>query len=460
MEGTIMEDIKMTPFHILIVDDEEAIRESLAAWLIKEGYQVDTAASGKHAMEKLRKDFFDLALVDIKMPGMDGIELLSLIRDKYPEILVVIITAYGSIETAVDAMKQGASDYLVKPFDPEHLILLITKLSKQKALMDENLRLRARLTKQDEIWLEDLLGQSQPMRRVFEEIERIAQTDTPILITGETGTGKELVARAIHSRSHRAFAPFVAINCGAMEKNLLESELFGHERGAFTGAVQARRGRLEIADTGTLFLDEVGEISAHMQVNLLRVLEEGTFFRLGGSREVTSNFRLICATHRDLPTLMESDRFRQDFYFRINVINVQVPPLRERGEDIPLLALHFIQRFSKEMGKTIEGLSSDALNLLGAYDWPGNVRELKNVMERAVVLSQEEFLSGQELTFLTPDTPPLKTGKSLQDMEAFYIQATLELNDWNISKSAKVLGIDRSTLSRKIKNLKIEKSLG
>ena len=448
----------MVPFHILVVDDEEAIRESLAAWLIKAGYQVDTADSGDTALARLHKHPFDLALVDIKMPGMDGLELLGHIREKHPEILVVIITAYGSIESAVDAMKQGASDYLLKPFDPEHLILLIAKLAEQKALMDENQRLRARLAEHDDVWLEDLLGQSDKMRRVFEEIERIAQTDTPILITGETGTGKELVARAIHSRSQRAFGPFVAINCGAMDKNLLESELFGHERGAFTGAVQARRGRIEIADTGTLFLDEVGEISSHMQVNLLRVLEESTFFRLGGSREITSDFRIICATHRDLPALMETGRFRQDFYFRINVINVQVPPLRERIEDIPLLALHFIQRFSREMGKNVKGLSTDALNLLETYNWPGNVRELKNVMERAVVLSREELVNGQDLTFLAPDAPSLKTGKSLKEIERSYIRTTLEANSWNISRSAKILGIDRGTLARKIKTLELKKS--
>lgn len=447
----------MNNFTILVVDDEEAMRESLSAWLIREGYSVQAASSGKEALTVMKNYQFDLVLVDMKMPGMDGLELLTKIKDIYQATLVVIITAYGSIESAIKAMKQGASDYLLKPFDPEQLILLIERLSEQKALKDENERLRARLAQQDQIWMEDLLGQSDEMKKVFEQIEDIAQTNTPVFITGETGTGKELVARAIHSRSKRVFCPFVAINCGAISQNLLESELFGHERGAFTGAIHVRRGRIELANTGTLFLDEVGEISPQMQVNLLRVLEKKAFFRLGGSKEIDSDFRLICATHRDLLSLIESDKFRQDFYFRINVINIHIPPLRKRQEDIPLLALHFLEKFSREMGKSVEGLSPGAFKILQTYEWPGNVRELKNVMERAVVLSREPIIQEAFLTFIRPEKTSVKTGTTLIEMEVEHIKGILETCNWNISKSAETLNIDRSTLSRKIKKYRLAK---
>ena len=448
----------MNAFNILIVDDEEAMRESLSAWLMREGYRIKMAGSGRQALDCLEKNPCELVLVDMRMPGMDGLELLEEIKTAHPGTMVVMITAYGSIESAIKAMKQGASDYLLKPFDPEQLILLIEKLSAQKALKDENEHLRTRLTQQDEIWMEDLLGQSRAMRMVFQQIEDIAQTNAPVFITGETGTGKELVARAIHSRSKRLFAPFVAINCGAVSPTLLESELFGHERGAFTGATQVRRGRIELAHTGTLFLDEVGEISPRMQVTLLRVLEKNTFFRLGGSREIQSDFRLICATHRDIPALIAASDFRQDFYFRINVINIHIPPLRDRVDDISLLALHFLGKFSREMGKSVEGLSPEAFALLNGYDWPGNVRELKNVMERAVVLTKTPLIKQDLLTFIRPEgqvtsTPDMTShpGAALSDVEANHIKNTLGACGWNISRCAEILHIDRGTLARKIK---------
>ncbi len=448
----------MNAFNILIVDDEEAMRESLSAWLMREGYRIKTAGSGRQALDCLEKYPCELVLVDMRMPGMDGLELLEEIKTAHPGTMVVMITAYGSIESAIKAMKQGASDYLLKPFDPEQLILLIEKLSAQKALKDENEHLRTRLSQQDEIWMEDLLGQSQAMRRVFQQIEDIAQTNAPVFITGETGTGKELVARAIHSRSKRLFSPFVAINCGAVSQTLLESELFGHERGAFTGATKVRRGRIELAHTGTLFLDEVGEISPRMQVTLLRVLEKNTFFRLGGSREIESDFRLICATHRDIPALIAASDFRQDFYFRINVINIHIPPLRDRVDDISLLALHFLGKFSREMGKSVEGLSPEAFGLLNAYDWPGNVRELKNVMERAVVLTKTPLVKQELLTFIRPEGQVPSTadmtshpGAALSEVEASHIRNMLGACDWNISRCAEMLHIDRGTLSRKIK---------
>ncbi len=436
---------------IMVVDDEEAMRESLAAWLVKDGFEVATAASGEQALNLLSEAPFDLLFVDIKMPGMDGLELLRRLRTEYPQAMVVIITAYASIDTAVEAMKLGASDYLVKPFDPEQLMVLIDKLVEHKALMDENQALKARLLERDKSVFEDLIGQSEAMRRVFALIGDVAPTDSPVLITGQTGTGKELVARAIHARSPRAYGPFVPLNCGAVTETLLETELFGHERGAFTGAVKARRGRLEMADGGVLFLDEVGDISGKMQVDLLRVLEDKVFFRIGGTTKVNTDFRLICATHQDLPDQIARGRFRSDFYFRINVISINVPPLSERLEDIGLLAVHFLERFALDTGKRIEGFAPEALARLKGYSWPGNVRELKNVIERAVVLCRGERIGVEVLSFPGEDRPAATGLATLEEVELDHIRRTLAATDWNVSQAAGHLGIDRGTLSRKMK---------
>ncbi len=447
----------MSAFHILVVDDEEAMRESLAAWLEKAGHQVTMAPGGERALEILEGEPCDLALVDVKMPGMDGHELLRRIREEHPRVMVVMITAYGSIESAVEAMKQGANDYLLKPFDPEHLMLLIEKLAKQKELMDEYHVMQARLAEWDTGGFEDLLGRSLPMKQVFRRIEDVAQVDTPVLVTGETGTGKELVARAVHVRSLRTCGPFIPVNCGAVPEHLLESELFGHERGAFTGAVKARLGRLEMAHQGTLFLDEVGEIGPAMQVNLLRALEEKRFLRLGGQREVESDFRLLCATHRDLDLLVEEGRIRSDFYYRINVITIRVPPLRERRDDIPLLAHHFLQRFAREMGRPVDGMAPAAFRLLQGYDWPGNVRELKNVIERAVVVNRSGTIEGDDLTFLETAEASPPGSESLEEVEAGHIRKILEACGWNISRAARVLGIHRGTLARRMKKHGLDK---
>ncbi|MBU2549763.1 MAG: sigma-54 dependent transcriptional regulator [Proteobacteria bacterium] len=446
----------MNPLSVLIVDDALPMREALAAWLGKAGYVTRTAGSGREALDSMQNEPSDLVMLDVKMPGMDGLEVLERLKAEHPRTLVVMITAYGSIESAVEAMKQGASDYLLKPFDPEQLVLLITKLAGQMALIEENERLQARLAERDRVWLEDLIGESAGMRAVFGAIEEVAGTDAPVLITGETGTGKELAARAVHARGQRPFGPFVAINCGAVTENLLESELFGHERGAFTGAVQARRGRIELADAGTLFLDEIGEISPRMQVNLLRVLDDKSYYRLGGVSELQSDFRLICATHRDLGGLIEAGRFRRDFYYRINVIGIHVPPLRERAEDVPLLAVYFLNRFAREMGKPIEGLSREAMELLAGYGWPGNVRELRNVMERAVVVGQGPLIGAAELTFLRPPAAGNREG-TLADVEAEHIRQTLALCAWNMSRAARRLEVDRGTLARKMKKYNLSK---
>ncbi|MEW6187953.1 MAG: sigma-54 dependent transcriptional regulator [Thermodesulfobacteriota bacterium] len=443
--------------HILVVDDEETICEALMAWFIKDGYRVETALSGPQALGLLEKKNFDICLVDVKMPGMDGIELLSRIKEKQPEAAVIMMTAHGSIQTAVEAMKRGAGDYLCKPFDPDTLSLLMERVMIHKGLEKENLALKERLQEQQEEGPDVLIVQSEAMRKVFSLVEEVASSSTPILITGETGVGKDLVARAIHSKSPRAFGPFVAVNCGALTESLLESELFGHERGAFTGAVKTRRGRLEMADNGTLFLDEIGEISPKMQVGLLRVLEEKRFLRVGGSSPLSSDFRLITATHRDLLPLLKEHQFREDFYYRINVISIPIPPLRERPEDIPVLADHFLKRFVEETGRHLEGFSRKALEHLMSYSWPGNVRELKNVIERAVVIARGRIIGAEELRFLDPGKPPSSFGSlTLEDLERTHIQAVLASCDGKVSAAAKKLGIDRSTLARKMKRYRLE----
>jgi len=448
----------MTRFaDIMIVDDEEAICEALGAWLEKDGHGVETALSANRALTRMEEKQFDIYLLDIRMPGMDGIELLSRLKEKQPDALVVMITAHGSIQTAVEAMKLGASDYLCKPFDPDELSLLMERVMATKVLRDENIALREQLLGQQTTLYHSMIIHSTPMRKVFETIQEIGPSLSPVLITGETGVGKDLVARAILQHSLRSDGPFVSINCGAMTESLLESELFGHERGAFTGAVKARRGRLEMADKGTLFLDEIGEISMKMQVSLLKALEEKKFMRVGGSQQIESDFRLICATHQDLPRLIKEKRFREDFYYRINVISLEVPPLRQRPEDVPVLADHFLKQYVEETGKFIEGFTGRALEMLTAYHWPGNARELRNVIERAVVIAKGRMIGAGELTFLDPkaDVCGMDESLTLREMEINHIRSALRACSWNISRTAERLGIDRSTLTRKMKRYQI-----
>ncbi len=444
---------------ILIVDDEEPIREALGAWLTKDGYQVDLADSGQAALACMKDCLFDLYLLDIKMPGMGGIELLGKIKEIQPEANVIMITAHGSIQTAVEAMKRGACDYICKPFDPDELSLMTERVSANQALKNENLVLREQLMEQQKTSLEGIVVASDALHKVFDSLVEVAPSSAPVLITGETGVGKEMVARAIHLQSGKAYGPFVAINCGAQSETLLESELFGHERGAFTGAVKARRGRLEMAHNGTLFLDEIGEISSKMQVSLLRVLEEKQFQRLGGSQDVTSNFRLICATHRNLPQLIKEEQFREDFYYRINVISINIPPLRERLEDVPVLADHFLAQFVQETGKRLEGWTQRAIGMLMSYHWPGNVRELRNVVERAVVLARGRMIGAEELSFLQPDSEVCHLGTmTLKELEISHLKAALEATGWNISRAAQQLAIDRGTLARKIKRYRLART--
>jgi len=445
--------------NVMVVDDEETICEALSAWFAKDGYQVETAFSGFDALARIQDKAFDVYLLDIKMPGMDGMELLSRLKEKQPDAMVIMITAHGSIQTAVEAMKLGASDYLCKPFDPDELSLLMERIMATKALQDENLSLREQLMDHQGALHHAMVIHSAPMQKVFATIKEIGPSLAPVLITGETGVGKDLVARAIQQQSLRSEGPFISVNCGALAESILESELFGHERGAFTGAVKTRRGRLEMADNGTLFLDEIGEISSKMQISLLRALEEKQFLRVGGSQPIKSEFRLISATHQDLPRLIRENRFREDFFYRINVISLQIPPLRERLEDVPVLADHFLKHYVEETGKFLEGFTQRAIGMLTAYPWPGNVRELRNVIERAVVIARGRMIGARELTFLNPEAGVCNMDPlTLKDMEINHIRAALDVCNWNISRAAKQLGIDRSTLRRKIKRHQITRS--
>jgi DNA-binding NtrC family response regulator len=436
---------------ILVIDDEPILRESLQAWLERDGYSVEAVASGGLGLNRIAQTPFDIVFLDLKLEDIDGIQVLTRIKEEDPDTAVVMITAYGSVPSAVEAMKQGAEDYLLKPFEPEELSVLIEKITTHKAREKENIYLRTE--QQERTRFESLLGQSEPMQEIFSFIEDIAPTDSTVLITGETGTGKELAAKAIHSRSHRCEGPFVAVNCGSLPEQLMESELFGYEQGAFTDAKQSKKGRLELAGTGTLFLDEVGEIGPRMQIDLLRVLEERSFTRLGGTRPIGTDIRVIAASNKDLPEAVRAGSFREDLYYRLNVISLEMPPLRKRKEDIPLLAEHFLSRFRQETKKEIEHISRQALDLMMLYDWPGNVRELENAIERAVVVGKGKNIQPEDLPIFRE--PGVNKEGSLQEMEKDHIQQVLKQNDWNISRSAKILGIDRSTLYKKIRRYNI-----
>ena len=441
---------------IMIVDDEKIVRESLYHWFKKSGHMVETAASGFDALEKLEMIPFDILFVDIKMPQMNGLEVLKKVKEEYPDTIVIIITAYGSIESAVEAMKLGAKDYLLKPFKPDQLTLVLEKIDYQRKLDSKCLYLKGLL---EEITrFDNIIGQSPPMNELFKLIPEVAQSDSSILITGETGTGKELVAKAIHAKSLRSKGPFIAINCGAIPDTLLESELFGHQKGAFTGADQARKGFLEVVSGGTLFLDEIGEISPKMQVDFLRVLEEKKIIKIGDRVPIDVDFRLISSTRRDLTKQVESGSFREDFFYRINVISLQVPPLRNRMDDIPLLAQHFLNKYSHETTKRVDRVTPEAIALLKGYDWPGNVRELENAIERAVVLSKSRTLSAEDFSFIRSSQSKSKGPRTLREMEKDYIREILAEHDWNITHSAAVLGINRVTLHKMIKRYKLKRT--
>ncbi len=435
--------------NILVVDDELSIRESLSGWLKRDGYQVDTAADGVTALARAQETPYDIMLIDVKMPDMDGLTLLKKLKENELETTVLMMTAHGDIHDAVDAMKSGAYDYLLKPFELEELSLAIEKIVQMQSLAMENLILKEQLATVTRF--ENLVGQSPVMLKLFETIVDVAQTDSTVLITGETGTGKELVARAIHAQSPRCYAPFIALNCGAFTTQLLESELFGHEKGAFTDAKYTKKGRLEMAHGGTLFLDEVGDISMKMQIDLLRVLETREFTRVGGTVSLRSDFRVIAATNQDLQEAIRQKTFRQDLYYRLNVIHLQVPPLRERLEDIPLLAQHFLRRYATEIKKKIDSIHPKALEAMQRYFWPGNVRELENAIERAVVVGKGRQIKRGDLPFVGPGGAAELGELSLEEMERQHIAHLLATKGSNLSNVARVLRINRSTLYEKIK---------
>ena len=440
---------------ILVVDDEWAMQEALRDWLKEDGYEVGLASSGEEAIVQAKQENWEVILLDLKMPGMDGLEALKRLKEVNPEAEILMMTAYATVDTAVQAMKEGAFDYLVKPFDPDEVEMQIKKIVQHKDLVLENLLLRKTL--EEKFQYDEIIGKSDAMQEIFGMISRVAPTDSTVLITGESGTGKELIAQAIHANSERSYMPFIAVSCGALPDALLESELFGYEKGAFTGATHAKRGRFEMADGGTLFLDEIGDISLKTQVGLLRVLQQKEITRLGSEQTTKVDVRILAATNRDLKQAIQEKRFREDLYYRLNVISIHIPPLRERTEDIPLLVETFIRKFCAEMNKEEKKVGLSALKLLMDYDWPGNVRELENVIERALVIGQGREILPDDLPFSRSVLRPTELPKSLKLMEKIHIERILKENDWNISKAARELEIDRQTLYNKMQKYEINK---
>jgi DNA-binding NtrC family response regulator len=441
---------------ILIVDDEVNARTALAELLRDEGYSVETAADGFKALPKLEEHEPDLVVTDLKMPGIDGLELMRKVTARNPDCVVVVMTAFGAVDSAVKAMREGAADYLIKPVNVEELVLVIQRELERKRLRAETGQLKERLSARHRI--SNMVGSSPVMQQVFDIVQQVAPSRASVLITGESGTGKELIAAAIHEHSPRAKKPFVKLHCAALAETLLESELFGHERGAFTGAVARREGRFEQADGGTLFLDEIGEISQATQVKLLRFLQEHEFERVGGNQTVKVDVRIVAATNRNLLERVRQGHFREDLYYRLNVVSVEMPPLRARPSDVPLLASYFLDRFAKENGKTIAQLSDAALERLTHYGWPGNVRELENAVERAVVVCRGNEIRPEDLSpsivSSLPDAngaPPIP-GASMAEIERHAILKTLEHTGGSTSRAADILGISARKIQYKLRD--------
>ncbi len=438
-----------TPIRILVVDDEFSVRDSLQAWFRDSGYETEVAASGKEALAKMGRQRFDIFLLDIKMAGMDGLELQETIKEHQENPIIIFMTAYASVDTAVRALKLGAFDYVTKPIDPEELERLVRNAAERRLLQKENLSLKVQI--EELTPFKDIIGESQPIQDVVELIKNVAPTDTTVLIRGESGTGKELVARAIHAASPRRFMPFVTVNCGALPEGLLESELFGHEQGAFTGAQFRHKGKFELADGGTLFLDEIGDVSLKTQTDLLRVLQETEITRLGGTKPIKVDFRLIAATNGDIEARVAEKSFREDVYYRLNVFPIVLPSLKARSGDIPMLAGYFLQKYARKMNRPIRGISASAMALLSQHSWLGNVRELENSIERAVIFCKGDELLPEHLPLHRSAASEGSSGLPLSEVEKIHIQRVLAETGGNISKSARVLGIDRATLYNKIK---------
>lgn len=447
--------------HILIVDDEPLIRRSLSELLTLSGYTVSSASSAKEALNLLKDYTADIIITDVKMPEMDGVQLLKQIKNNHPNTPVILITGYASIESAVEAMKEGAYDYITKPIVDSEIKIILERLIRQKQLLEENLRLKEQLSVSQKDSFCNIVGKSEQMQKIYCLIEAVAVTRATVLITGESGTGKRLIAHAIHKcNEEERKKPFVEVSCGALTETLLESELFGHVKGAFTGAIKDKPGRFELANAGTIFLDEIDAFSPALQVKLLRVLQDGEFERVGDNKTLKGDVRIIAATNQNLQDLIAQNKFRKDLYYRLNIISIEIPPLRERKEDIPLLIADFIKRHTKHLSKKIEGISEEALSILNNYNWPGNIRELENIIERAIILSKGPIIDSGDLPEFLHHTKPaeetsakragLKLKEALKSPEKDIIIETLELVSWNRNEAAKKLGINRTTLYKKM----------
>lgn len=462
----------MENIDVLVVDDEAVIREGLRRILEKEGYHVETSASGQIALERLQDENYGLVITDLKMPGMSGMEVLKAIKILQPEVPVIIITGFSTVDTAVEAMKNGAFDYIAKPFTPDQITEKVRKALEQRAVLLENIFLKKELGEHH--GFDTFVGESKEMQKVYRRIIQVAPTDSTVLITGESGTGKELVARAVHNNSHRRDNPFVAVDCTSLAENLLESELFGHVKGSFTGAIQTKTGLFKVADGGTLFLDEISNISLTTQAKLLRVLQEREITPIGSTQPIPIDIRLVAATNKNLRTLVSQGTFREDLFFRLNIIPLDLPPLRERTGDLHLLIGHFLSTFSEEMGRDIRGLAPDALALLEDYAFPGNVRELENIIERAVVLAEGDLIQKEDLElrvatdaqaegggYVPQNVEELKETKrqirerAVEPIEKAFVLQALKRNNWNITRAAEETGMLRPNFQALLKKLRI-----
>ncbi len=443
---------------ILIIDDEDIVLRSCRRILDSSGYEVQTCADGLEGLNLLEQEYFDILILDIKMPRIDGLEVLQRVKESHPDVDVIMITGLHEIEAAVKAMKLGAFDYLPKPFDPGELQMAVGRAFERRQLMQENIALKGETARYH---LDNIIGSSPAMQNVFRMVARCAPTNSTVLLTGDSGTGKELIARAIHYNSLRRDKPFVAVDCTSLSENLLESELFGHVKGSFTGAVSDKKGLVEVADGGTLFLDEIGNISLSIQAKLLRFIEEREFKPVGDTRSRSVNVRLVSATNKDLKTMVAHGEFREDLYYRINIFPIELPPLRERRDDIPILAFHFLRSFSEEVGKEVTEFSPGALNMLVNYEWPGNVRELENTVHRAVILATDKVIRRGHLMNIIEaarlseyDAPrtsdelkevkKLARQKSVEEIERLFVLEALKRNDWNVTQAAADTGMQRS----------------
>lgn len=448
--------------NILIIDDSPEILTQFSNFLKEEGFEVETALDGQAGIAKIEKRFYDLVVTDLKMPGLDGMQVLKYVQENSPDSICIILTGYGTVKNAVEAIKLGAFDYLTKPIKLDEILITLKRALEYRNLRRENINLRNQLKKKYRF--ENIIGDSEKMQKIFEVIEKVADSDSTILILGESGTGKELIAKAIHYNSYRRESPFIPVNCAAIPSELLESELFGHEKGAFTNAIRTRIGRFELANGGTIFLDEIGDMSPVLQSKLLRVLQDRQFERIGGIKTIKTDIRVIAATHQDLKLAVEQKRFREDLYYRLNVIPIHLPPLRERKTDIPLLAHHFLDHFNRTKKKKIKGFTKEAMEKLIQYNWPGNVRELENTIERVVILLDGDFINPQDLPekfqSLTRNNLPqeiiipdggISLEEAVNEFEKKLILQALQKTGWVKNKAARLLNLNRTTLIEKIK---------